>query len=225
MPAGMFDLHFTINFGDWASWVQAVGSIGAILAAAVLWWFDQRSVRRKDAEREKEFLRRLVAALRAELAMAVETAQINYESCALTLKAWEARAALGLPLDRSPFPPRAFAFTDATVYRSMASQLGRLRADLVSEVVKFYSLAAQSETNAQMGTTEGGTRVVYDHAPRLATTGELLNRKLDRFEKADFSLTVDLKPSRDEIIQTARRFHYDIERIARERGVDIAAAQ
>jgi hypothetical protein len=75
VPAGV-----TINLGDLPSWVRAIGSIGAILAAIFLWRFD-RSATRKDADAQQtEALRRMVAALRAELAIAVETAMINYES-------------------------------------------------------------------------------------------------------------------------------------------------
>jgi hypothetical protein len=44
----------TINLGDLPSWVQAIGSIGAILAAIFLWRFDRSATATGEARRQAQ---------------------------------------------------------------------------------------------------------------------------------------------------------------------------
>jgi hypothetical protein len=92
---------------------------------------------------------------------------INYESAVQFLARLDAARSQGQPIkDGGAFPAGVFAMTDAIVYRAVAPELGRLRADIVTEVVNFYSLTMQSEKTIQVGnTSEGALRVVHEHAP------------------------------------------------------------
>src|SRR5208337_2925626 len=89
------------------AWVQAIGSIIAILVAIALpaWqrWASRRDAKEDQEQREIEYSKRLVVALRAEIEFAVEAAGRQYSVAKDTLAAVNKSQQMGAGvIDRGP---------------------------------------------------------------------------------------------------------------------------
>jgi hypothetical protein len=127
------------------AWVQAIGSVLAILVAV---WLPahQRSrslgdIEADHARQEKEHLKRLTAGLRAEINAALLAADRHQSAINPGLQRLEEARASGATIKNDPIQPGSMAVTDAIIYRQIASELGRLPPDLITSVVLFYTLA------------------------------------------------------------------------------------
>ena len=67
--------HYALNRDEWPGWVQAVGSVEAILVAVWVAWQQAESQRRRDEEKERAELRGMLQSLRSEMEASLEFAQ------------------------------------------------------------------------------------------------------------------------------------------------------
>ena len=125
-------------------------------------------------------------------------------------------------IDRGPLSKGSMAITDAIIYRELASELGRLPPAVISEVVSFYGRALEIGRIAEMGSSAlDSYATLHDLAPRVRIGGALVIRLLEKFEQSDFAVDADLKPTREEVLELAKRVDYPIEIILKERGFKI----
>jgi hypothetical protein len=191
---------------SWASdpsapaWVQAIGSILAILIAITIpaW---QRRKSQNDAKIEraregKERLKRLVAGLRAEVNAAIEVAAMHRATAESTLSKAKNAAQAGSPLviGENPFSAGSTLLTDAIVYRSVALELGHFPADIVHHIVMFYSNIHNLGRLVEMASSVfAALELVRDLTPRAQMNGMALLELLDKFRQADFASNADLR--------------------------------
>jgi nitroreductase len=205
------------------AWFQAIGSIVAIgVAVAVPWWqrrnalHDARTERARD---EKEHVKRLCAALRAEFTAAREAADRQQHAVTRALQGVKEAREHGLKIKEEPIAQGSMVLTDAIVYRQIAAELGRFPPGLTERIVRFYAYALEMGRMADASpTAEQACENMLGSAPRLQMNAAWLVRTLDRFEAADFDLNADLNVPPPELLALAREVGYPIEEIARERG-------
>lgn len=208
------------------AWVQAIGSVLAILVAV---WIPahQRSTSLHDAEtdrarQEKERLKRLTTALRAEINAALLAADRHQSAINPGLQRIDEARARGATINNDPIQPGSMAVTDAIIYRQIASELGRLPPDLITSVVLFYTLALDYARYADAASTaEQAYRTLQSVAPRLKMYGALLIKTMEKFQASGFMVDADIRPTQSEVRQLAANVGYPLEEIARERGLEI----
>ena len=207
------------------AWVQAVGSVVAILVAI---WIPARQRRNalRDAAAERlrenvEHLRRLTAGLRAEINEALSVAHIREEAINGALAAVAEARAAGAQVTRSgPIAPGTMTITDAIIYRQVAAEVGRLPPDLIRSAVKFYALTFELARVADGAPSAlDAYNAVRSNLPRVRMHAALLIKTLDKFEVAGFVPTAEIHPSHDEIRALAANVGYPLETVLRERGL------
>lgn len=207
-----------------AAWVQAIGSVVAILVA--IWvpaWQRQFALRDARAERagqEKEHLRRLTAGLRAEIYAVLDAANCQKFAVERTLEQLkEARGKGATVVSGGPIQPGSMVVTDAIVYRQIAAELGRLPPELIKTVVLFYTLALDFGRLADgASTAQGAYETIQDIAPRLKMHAALLIRTLDKFEASDFMVDADIRLKPEEVKELATKVEYPLAQVLKERG-------
>jgi heme exporter protein D len=207
------------------AWVQAVGSVLAILVAV---WIParQRSNLLRDAQaertrQEKEHRRRLTVGLRAEINAALEAANRHEFTIEHALKGLqEARAKGAVIKTGEPIQPGSLVLTDAIVYRQIAAELGQLPPELIKSVVLFYTLALDLGRMADGAPTAlAAYETIRGVAPRLKMHAALLISTLDKFEASDFAVAADIRPKPDEIRKLAAKVGYPLDQVMKERGL------
>lgn len=208
------------------AWVQAVGSVLAILVTMGLaaW---QRSSSFRDAQvhearREKEYLKRLIAALKAEINTAMETMALQQSGIQKTLEALNAARANGSTIKTDPIQPGSMVMTDAIIYRQIAAELGRFPTDLIQSVIQFYAGASLLARLAdQAPTAQLALEVAQNLAPRLRMLAAMLIKKLENFETSGFAAGAEIGPTPAEVREFAARQGYPLDQVARERGLQL----
>jgi hypothetical protein len=209
------------------AWVQAIGSVVAILVAVFVPWFQRRNVVR-DAARERvlqdqEHLKRLTIGLREEIRAASDAARRRQEAIATMFDELKKAQAAGAKLKESgSVLPGSLSLTEAIVYRQIASELGRLPPQVIKQVVAFYSLIIDVTRSAEAAPTAiEAYNSIYSTLPRIRTHASILIRTLEKFEAADFAPDADMSPKPDEIRRFAADAGYPLDEIARERGITL----
>jgi len=210
---------------DVAAWVQAIGSIIAILVAIAIpaWqrWASLRDARTDQCQQAKERAKRMVAALKAEVIAAIAALERQLFATKQTLlKIRAGRQAGAQILNHGPISPGSMIFTDGVIYRQVAAELGRLPADLVSSMVQFYAMALEMTRLAESSSSaETAYEIMQDLIPRALMCGELLRLSMDKFERSDFEFRVDLRPTPDEMSKLAKKVGYPLQELMQERGI------
>ncbi len=121
-----FCIHPPKDSSDWASWVQAIGSIGAILVAVwVLYQQNKESIRREDKE-----VKQIILSLRDEVSILKKEFSLRNMDILM-------RDSEGPYLMRNPISEGVFM-----VYTSTASQIGKIKNDkLRKQIVATYARA------------------------------------------------------------------------------------
>src|SRR5215472_8872126 len=103
---------------------------------------EQRSEEERRTLDELERVRRICVALRAEIEATIDAAERRQTTAVQTLRQISEgiEAGHGI-LDRGPPSADFVTMTDATVYASVASDLGRFPPRLIREIVSFYAYA------------------------------------------------------------------------------------
>jgi hypothetical protein len=207
------------------AWVQAIGSIIAILVAvAVPAW--QRNSARKDARterlaQEKAHVRRLVMALRAEIAPSVETANMIEVAIRGALAALADARTQGIPIRQTgEIRAGSMALTDAVVYRQMAAEIGRLPEALVGSVVALYAKARDLEKVAESGSSAiSAYESVKDLFVRFRMAAGLALKNLEKFEASGFDQNATIRLLPAEIEAVAKESGYPLADVLRARGL------
>ncbi len=222
MSTGLFDV-FTPESAP--AWVQAIGSIVAILVAVALpTW--QRSATRRDAEKDQkqhelEYLRRFAVALRAEVGCTVEAAGRQRSAANDTLTEIERAHQMGVTItDRGPLPLDSIILTNATIYSAIASEIGRFPSEIIRETVGFYELVRELGRVVSLAPSSAqSAQHISNLAPRAQMQGAIVIRMLEKFEQANFTADAKLSLNQVEIVTLANRYSYPLESVMRERGL------
>ncbi len=109
--------------------------------------------------------------------------------------------------------------TDAIIYRSLASDFGRLPPEVIRRVVTFYSLALDTDRVVVMATSEiNAYETIRELMPKLQMNAEVLVAVLDKWEKADYVIDADLTMSLEEMKELARPIGYPLNTVLKARG-------
>lgn len=206
-----------------AAWAQAIGAVLAVVVAIILWRLDRsRAVKIKKQE-EKDFVRRLLAILRVEVQVALETADLREQTFRRMLSEIQRARDAGITITQSgPLESEKITLTDAVIYRQLAPELGRIPASVSVHIVKFYARALEIVRIASFSKSAiEGAEVLLKMLPRCKMSGEILLAVLLKFEKSDFSETINLKLSPDEMRVLARKTNYPLEQVTNERGIEL----
>ena len=210
------------------AWVQAIGSIGAIVGSIIgsVWLQNrQRRISNIDAAgelaaQEQTQLRRLMAGLRAEIKAAIEQSS-RHEQVISTVLVDLARArAEGKEIVRRPIQPGSMKITDGVVYRQLAAELGRLPIPLIEATVSYYARTFEIERIADSApSAEEAYANVKGLMPRARMAAAMLIRTLEKFERAGFNPDTLAALTQDEIREIASEVSYPLEKLLRERGL------
>jgi hypothetical protein len=99
----------------WANWISAIFTAGAVLAAVVMWHGDRQRARAEREEDRKEHLRRMLAALRVEIEMAIEAIQRRQYASGAVVDGVAAAKARGASIFDRPIVPGSATVTDGTI--------------------------------------------------------------------------------------------------------------
>jgi hypothetical protein len=193
-----------------ASWVEAIGTVGAVVSAIALWRVDREANRQSEIRADREHMRRMVAGLRAEVRAALEAADTRRT-------ATEGIVAPGATVINQPPPPiGSLAITSGIVYRQVAAEMGKLPPSMIQHVVSFYERAQELERVAGAGSTAADAfSTVHSLVPRLAMFGAMLISLLDKFEAAGFDPDARLEFSHEELQAMSRRTSYPLDEVIR----------
>src|SRR5665213_383081 len=206
------------------AWVQAVGSVAAILVAVWLPAWQRRNALRDTAtdrsSENTEHLRRLISGLRAEINEALDSARRRQESIEAALKTIAEEVAKGVVVKNSgPIGAGTMTITDAIIYRQVAAEIGRLPPELIRSVVKFYALTLDIGRVAEGASSAlDAYKSVVINMPRVRMHAALLISTLDKFEESGFLATADIRPTPEEVRILAAQVGYPFDDVLRERG-------
>jgi len=209
------------------AWVQAVGSVIAILVAVFVPWIQRRNVLRDAAiergRQDKEHLQRLTVGLREEIRAASGAADRRQFAIARTLQEIQGAVRGGATIkETGPVHPGSLSLTDAIVYKEIAGELGRLPPELIKAIVTFYSLALEVGRIADGAPTAmQAYGEILGLLPRLKTHSAILVRTLEKFEQAGFAANSDIRPTPAEVRRFATDAGYPLDEIAKERGIEL----
>jgi len=211
-----------VTSSELAAWVQAVGSVAAIVWAICLWRFDRKRIKDDQRQQEKSSIARLIAGLREEIQVAIEAVEMQQTVATGVVKRMQNAHVVGNVTNNGPVALESLRFSDGIIFRAMANEVGRLPAQLITEVVSFYAFLATAERSASISpTASGAMELIADLAPRLRMKGSVARKLLDNFAAADFDPSINIKPSREEFLALAKEVGYPIEAVAAERGIKI----
>jgi hypothetical protein len=209
------------------AWVQAVGSVIAILVAVFIPWFQRRNTLRdaakERARQEKDHLQRLSIGLREEIRAANDAASRRQLAITMTLEQIARAESAGAAVKESdPVQPGSLSLTDAIVYKQIAAELGLLPPGLIKAIVAFYSLTLELGRVANSAPTAmQAYRDIFASLPRVRTHAAIVVRTLEKFEEAGFRADADLRLRPEEIRRFAADAGYPLDEIAKERGVQL----
>lgn len=125
----VFVLNWPSTSSEWAAWVQAFGSIGAILGAIYLFDQDKRHQRLINEENKKNEQKSLIVSLKSELS--VRQSQYMDRIGGLIDRGWlSEQGCFEWKVPDNPF----------NVYTSSASRLGEIQSDSLRElIIKTYA--------------------------------------------------------------------------------------
>lgn len=210
-----------------AAWVQAIGSIAAILVAVAVPWWQRRAALRDSAinraRQEREHLKRLCAALREEIRAASAAAEMRQTAIDETFEQLEQARQMGAIIKESgPIQVGSLTLSDATIYTQLAAELGQFPPPLIKSIVSFYSLTIDIGRQADGAPTAIEAYVnIRSSLPRVRTYAAMLVRSLEKFEEADFAGSADTNPMPSEIRKFAAAAGYPLDEIAESRGVKL----
>lgn len=220
-------MHAWLSDPNTPAWVQAVGSVIAILVAV---WVPARqrsnSLRDAIAERErqrKEHLKRVTAGLRAEIGAAIEASDRQQFTIDRTLKRLKEAQRKGMEIkDTGPIPAGSMMLTDAIVYQQIAAELGQLPTELVTSIVTFYTFALELGRIADHSSNAANAyQTVRPLLPRLRMNAAMLIRMLEKFESSGFDPNSKIQSMPEEIRELAAKVGYPLDEILKERGLNI----
>jgi hypothetical protein len=207
-----------------AAWVQAVGSVAAILVAIYVPWRQRRNASAEREQLETQRLQHLIAALRAEITSAQSAADRWGATINQTLAGLRRAQTQGVTIvNNGPIQPGSLTLTDAILYKEVAGELGRVPPDLVERIVQFYSLTFDMGRIANGAST--ATRAyeeVLGMLPRFKMNAALLILTLDKFQKSGFRTDVDLHLTADEARRLATETGYPLDDVLKERGLTLS---
>jgi hypothetical protein len=193
-----------------AVWAQAVAVV-AVLAAFVRRRRDRtrETARRQeaparatvpDADRRIARCRRLVAALRAEVATALDGAAARIESVDRLDREIKNSIALGKIVDLAPLRFTTLGITDGVAFRALGAEIGLLPPAPLGGVVTFYNRVAElGRALAAAKTVQQQIWLLQETVPRLRLDGAILVAQLDRLAAAGFDDDADLALPDEEI--------------------------
>lgn len=215
-----------------AAWVQAGSSIATVFVAiatvVVAVWIPAHRRRQsiEDARdernrQEKEYLKRVCAALRAEIEATQMAAERHETAIGLTLKRLEEARAHGATITGGGrLPQDSVVLTDAIIYRRIAAELGRLPPELNRSIVVFCTIALDLGRLANGATTaQSAYETILKLAPRLKMSAAVLISNLDKFEAANFAPEANIHGTVEEFRALAAKVGYPADQVLRERGL------
>lgn len=179
--AKMVELHgwAKMDASAWAAWVQAIGSVLAILAAVGVAWHQAESQRRRDEEREAAEARAILKCLRADMESHFD--QVKF-GIAPYIHATEAGAPVlsVFPVSEDPF----------SIYNAMLPRLGLIPNDeLRSQIVRSYAAAKSFvltvRCNNDLVTRCRVARELHDHTGTDASKRALASATQSRDQYGD----------------------------------------
>jgi hypothetical protein len=206
-----------------AAWVQAVGSVVAILVAVYVSWRQRRDQIAEQARQDREQLRRLSAGFRAEIVAAGKTADRREFAIKHTFQMVEQARRSGVAVaEPGPIQPGSLTLSDATIYKQLSAELGRFSPGLITNIVTFYSLVFDTKRM-----TDGAPKAMQAYEellgslPRFKMNAAILVVTLDKFEAAGFSANADLSLKPDELRKMAEATGYPLDEVLKERGLTL----
>jgi hypothetical protein len=200
-----------------ADWVGALASAGAFIAFVVLWRIDRAKAAADEIRQNKEYLRRMVASLKAEVEWGGDNMRRHEVAARQALAGAEAAEAQGRVVVDQPLKPGSVVITDATIYRAAALELGRLPPSILRELVAFYVLAADLARIVEMGGSgRAGYGTLLEIAPRLRFHVARVLATLKRYEDSGFDAGANLALTPEELFSMADDVGYDLRRVLRE---------
>lgn len=128
--------YYCVNWNDlepadWAAWVQAIGSVLAILVAVGVAWHQTESQRHRDEKREAGEARAILKCLRADMESHLE--QVSTGFAPILHATDDGAPVLSIfPISEDPF----------SMYNAMLPRLGLIQDDeLRSQIVRSYAAA------------------------------------------------------------------------------------
>jgi hypothetical protein len=119
------------NSQDWPGWVQAIGSIEAILIAVWVSWQQTENQRQREIEKDTAELKGLLRALRTEIKGSIEQARYTLGQALKDVTA-STPYLCTLPISDDPFD----------IYNAMLPRLGLIEDDaLRDQIVRTYQMA------------------------------------------------------------------------------------
>lgn len=208
---------------DAASWLEAIGTLAAVVTAVVLWRMDRTRERETFARTEQERVRRMAVALRAEIESAAKVAKRQQSTIADTLAAIAGAVQQGAQIsNRGPLAAGSMALTDATVFQAMAPELGRLPDEMIRKTIDLFTFARDLERLVMIGADPiVAFRQIAALLPRFRMVAGMLLRVYDRFLAAACSENADLNLPKEELLAIAKEVGYPLAKIAKERGIEI----
>lgn len=219
-----------------AAWVQAAATVAVLVvvvrlrrenrerATQLALGAAERARRGAEAagRRREMRCRRVVAALRAEIGAALESAATRHESVNKLDREIKNSIALGKIVDLAPLRFTSLGITEGVAFRALGADIGLLPPLLIGGAVKFYNhVAEQNRALATAKTVQQQIWLLQESIPRIRMDGEVLAAELDRFERSGFDENADLRLPEDEIAAFAKKAGYAPEKSAAARGVSI----
>lgn len=200
------------------AWVQAVGSILAILVSVFVPWLQGKAARSRE---ERLHLQRLVTGLREEIRATSEAADRRLTAISDTFGQLNKAMSAGVKINESaPNRPGSLTLTEAIIYTAVASELGRLPADLIQSVVKFYSLTLDTVRTADSAPTAiEAWKAILPSLPRVKAYAGIVIRMLDKLAAAGFRRNADLRLTPEEVRGVAATAGYPLDEVLKERGI------
>jgi hypothetical protein len=123
--------HFNLDRNQWPGWVQAVGSVLAILVAVWVSWQQADSQQRREAQNAEDELHGLISAIKTEIETNSANAHDAIGKHLLTLSPGTHFNGI-MPISEDPFD----------IYNAALPKLGLIRdPELRAQIVRTYSLA------------------------------------------------------------------------------------
>ena len=216
-----------------AVWAQGAATVAVFVAIVRL----RRADRAEEAERRRRAgeqsgqraaaravdrrlgrCRPLVAALRAEIAAALDAATTRYESVNRLDREIKNSIALGKVVDLAPLRFTSLGITEAVAFKALGADVGLLPPTLLGGAVTFYNRVAElNRALATVKTVQQQIWLLQESIPRIRVDGHVLLAQLDRFEAAGFDDAADLQLSDAELAAFAAKAGPGPEKVPDER--------